>query len=148
MARQGPTKGGRIPVKLPFGDTTAPSADGKKKGKNQIVLIKQNVAIFLGLKPITSYDTDTVSIKTAAGEKSAKRISRIGSYRRESVTLILDKARKIGKSTGLYKTVSVPLGSGCTVSDAIKYFQANGRSRGIIGLRTQQGQRYQWEFAK
>ena len=152
MAKRGPTKGGRIPVKLPFGDTkkAVPGKDGKgvKPGKSQIVLMKQNVAKFLGLKPITQYDTVYVSTKTAAGEIPNKRIARMGSFRRESVTLILEKKTKIGDSPGLYKTVAVPLGSGCTISDAVKYFQENGKSKGIIGLRTANGQRYQWDFQK
>jgi hypothetical protein len=150
--KKGPTKGGRIPVKLPFGDTKKPvaAAGGKaaKPGKSQIVLIKQNVAKFMGWKPITEYDIQTVSTKTAAGEVPNKRIARVGSFRRESITLILDKPRKIGDSPGTYKTVNIPLGSGCTVADAIKWFQANGKTKGIIGVRTANGQRYQWDFAK
>jgi hypothetical protein len=152
MAKKGPTKGGRIPVKLPFGDTkkAVPGKDGKgvKPGKSQIVLMKQNVAKFLGLKPITQYDTVNVSTKTAAGEIANKRIARVGSYRRASVTLILEKRTKIGDSPGLYKTIDIPLGSGCTITHAVTYFQQNGKSKGIIGLRTANGQRYQWDFAK
>lgn len=152
MAKKGPTKGGRIPVELPFGTDKAPkpAAGGKpaKPGKSRVVLIKQNVAKFMGWKPIKQYDTKTVSTDTAQGEVSNKRIGRVGSFRRQSVTLILDKARKIGNSAGTYKTVNVPLGSGCTIADAVKWFQANGKAKGIIGLRTANGQRYQWDFAQ
>jgi len=141
--KKGPTKGGRILVKLPFGRTTKP-VSGKSSGKNQLVKVKENVAKFLGFEAATELKTQTVSIKTAQGEKRAKRIVNQGSYRRESVTLLLDKARTIGKSPNKYKTINLPLGSGCTVTDAIVYYQTNGKSKGIVGIRTPDGVTHRW----
>lgn len=145
--RKGPTTGGRILVELPFGKEVKP-VEGKKGGKSKFIKLKQNVASFLGLKPSKEVETRTVSIKTASGEVKATRVVNIGSYRRKSVTLLLSKARKIGKSPNTYKTVDLPLGSGCTVSDAVIYYQKNGPAKGIIGIRTPDGATYRWGVEK
>lgn len=141
--RKGPTKGGRVLVKLPFGRTVKPK-DGRA-GQSQLVKLKENVAKFLDLKPVTKLETTSVKFKTARGTATAKRIKNAGSYRRASVKLILNKASKIGNSPGTYKTVSLPLGSGCTVTDAIVYFQEKGKSKGIVGLTTPDGRTVRWD---
>ncbi|WP_190445647.1 hypothetical protein [Tolypothrix tenuis] len=130
-------------VKLPFGRTVA-SAKGKP-GKSQLVRVKENVAKELGLKPITTLPTQSVTSKTAKGSATFKRVNAQGSYRRISITLIFSKAKTVGKSPGTYKTVALPLGSGCTVTDAILYFQKNGKSKGIVGIRTPAGQTIRWD---
>ena len=141
MARIGPTKGGRILVELPFG--TNVTATSGKEGKTKFVKIKENVAKFLGFNAVTKIQTQKITIKTAAGNRTFERVINRGSYRRESVTLILAKPTKIGNSPGNYKTINVPLGSGCTVTDAVTYFQTQ-TSKGIVGLRTPDGRTIRW----
>jgi hypothetical protein len=143
VTRKGPTKGARVLVKLPFGRTVA--ASGKKAGKSQLVKVKENVAKELGFKPITTLPTKSVTFKTASGSATVKRVSATGSYRRKSVTLLFNKAKTVGKSPGTYKSVALPLGSGCTVTDAIVYFQKNGKSKGIVGIRTPDGVTIRWD---
>ena len=138
--RKGPTKGARVLVKLPFGRTVAPS--GKKPGKGQYVRIKQGVAQELGFKPVTSLPTVKVTGKTGVYTRLGTR----GSYRQESVTLIFDKPKTIKGSSGTYKTVSLPLGSGCTITDAVKYFEKQGK--GVVGLRTKNGVEIRWDYDK
>jgi hypothetical protein len=134
--KRGPTKGARVLIELPFGEEKAPA--GKKPGKNKYVRVKQGIAQELGFKPVTIMPTRTV--------KGVKRVVNIGSYRRESVTLIFEKPKIIKGSTGTYATVNLPLGSGCTITDAVEYFQKSGK--GIVGLRTSNGQVYRWDFEK
>lgn len=138
--KRGPTKGGRILVKLPFGREE--KASGKKPGKSQYVRIKENVAKELGFKPVTSIPTITVTGKS----KTYKRISVSGSFRQRSITLIFDKPKSISGSSGTYKTVSIPLGTGCTITDAVKYFEKAGK--GVVGVRTQSGQTIRWDTSK
>lgn len=139
--RNGPTKGGRILVKLPFGKNKAPTS--KTRGVSSLVKIKEGVATFLGFKPLSKLPETTIKIKTAAGERTVTRVQNLGSYRRESVTLILKKPTTIPGSKGTYKTLSLPLGSGCTISQAVKWLQAN-KSNDVIGIRTKDGNRIQW----
>lgn len=139
--RKGPTKGGRILVKLPFGTNRAPK--GNVKGVSSLVKVKEGIADLLGLKPLTKIPESSVSIKTAAGQRSFKRVQNLGSYRRESITLILKKPTTIKGSSGTYKTVSLPLGSGCTISQAVAWLQ-NNKSNIIIGIRTVNGNKIQW----
>lgn len=134
--KRGPTKGARVLVELPFGTEKAPS--GKKPGKNKYVRVKQGIAQELGFKPVTVQPTRTI--------KGQKQVVNVGSFRRESVTLIFDKPKTIKGSTGTYKTINLPLGSGCTITDAVEYFQKSGK--GIIGLRTADGQAYRWDYEK
>lgn len=136
--RKGPTKGARVLVKLPFGRDNVP-------GKSKLVRVKENVAKELGFKPVTTLPTKKVTAKTAKGSATSTRITAQGSMRRASITLIFNKPKTIGKSPGTYKTVSLPLGSGCTVTDAILYFQKNGKSKGIVGIRTPAGQTIRWD---
>ncbi len=143
MAKKGPTKGARILVKLPFGRTVA-AAKGKP-GKSQLVKVKENVAKELGFKATTTLDTKSVSMKTARGTATFKRVAAVGSYRRQSVTLIFKSAKTVGSSPGTYKSVALPLGSGCTVTDAIVYFQKNGKAKGIVALRTPDGVTVRWD---
>jgi hypothetical protein len=138
--KRGPTKGARVLVKLPFGRTVA--AAGKKPGKSQLVRVKQGVAKELGLTPVTSIPT----IKVTGKNGSYTRIAATGSYRQESVTLIFDSPKAIKGSTGTYKSVSLPLGSGCTVTDAVKYFEKNGK--GVVALRTKSGVVIRWDYGK
>lgn len=141
--KKGPTKGGRILVELPFGRVEK-AVKGKSGGRSKLVKVKENVAAFLGFKAVTSLKTQQVTFKTAKGSATVKRIVSQGSYRRKSVTLLLDKAKSIGKAPYKYKSVDLPLGSGCTVTDAIVYFQKNGKSKGIIGIRTPDGVTHRW----
>lgn len=138
--KKGPTKGGRILVKLPFGRDA--KASGKKPGKSTYVRMKEGVAKELGFKPVTSIPTITVTGKTG----TYKRISVSGSFRQASITLIFDKPKTIPGSAGTYKTVSIPLGTGCTITDAVKYFEKAGK--GVIGVRTQSGQTIRWDVSK
>jgi hypothetical protein len=140
---KGPTKGSRILVKLPFGRTVA--AKGKTPGKSQLVKVKENVAKELGFAAVKALETKSVQFKTAKGTATVKRISSVGSYRRKSVILLFKDAKKIGNSPGLYKSVSLPLGSGCTVTDAIVYFQKNGKAKGVVGIRTPDGVTIRWD---
>lgn len=142
--KKGPTKGGRILVDLPFGRNIKAVKD-KTKAKNKLVKVKENVAAFLGFKGVTSLKTQQISVKTVQGEKKYKRVLNQGSYRRKSVTLLLDKAKSIGKAPYKYKSIDLPLGSGCTVTDAIVYFQTNGKSKGIVGIRTPDGVTHRWD---
>ncbi|MEA5516204.1 hypothetical protein [Nodularia sp. UHCC 0506] len=138
--RRGPTKGGRVLVKLPFGRNTPPK--GRQRGLSSLVKVKEGVADLLKLKPVTSIPTAKVTFKTASGSKTVTRIRNVGSYRQQSVTLIFAKPQTIKGSRGQYDTVSLPLGSGCTVTDAVIYFQKNFPN--IVGIRTQSGNRIQW----
>ncbi|WP_414529116.1 hypothetical protein [Nodularia chucula] len=131
-------------VKLPFGRTVAPT--NKSGGLSQLALIKQGVADLLKLKPVDKIPTGKVSMKTASGTATFTRVKKVGSYRGESVTLIFAKPQAIKGSTGTYKTVSLPLGSGCNITDAVTYFQSNFPN--IIGLRTRNGHRIQWGESK
>ncbi len=135
--RQGLTKGARILVKLPFGRTEKPK--NGKPGKSQLVKVKENVAALLKFQAVKNFQTSKVTFKTASGSATVTRIKSQGSFRERSIKLIFSKARKVGKSPGTYKSVSLPLGSGCTITDAITYFQKNGPSLGIVGLTTPAG---------
>jgi hypothetical protein len=139
--RKGPTKGGRILVKLPFGTNRAPA--GKIKGVSTLVKVKEGVAELLGFQPLKDIPQKNVTIKTAAGSRTFKRVQNLGSFRRASVKLILAKPTPIKGSTGTFKTVSLPLGSGCTVSEAAKWLQDN-KSKLCIGIITPDGNRIQW----
>jgi hypothetical protein len=138
--KRGPTKGARVLVKLPFGRTVA--ASGKKPGKSQLVRVKQGVAKELGLVPLKAIPT----VKVTGKSGTYTRIAATGSYRQESVTLIFDTAKSIKGSTGSYKTVSLPLGSGCTITDAVKYFEKSGK--GVVALRTKNGVVIRWDYGK
>ncbi|MDB9374308.1 hypothetical protein [Nodularia sphaerocarpa] len=142
--RRGPTKGGRVLVKLPFGKTLAPT--NKSRGLSQLVLVKEGVADYLKLKPVDKIPSSKVTFKTAAGSRTVDRVKNVGSYRGESVTLIFGKPQSIKGSSGSYKTVSLPLGSGCNITDAVEYFQSNFPN--IVGLRTRNGHRIQWGVSK
>ncbi|MEH2146256.1 hypothetical protein [Nostoc sp.] len=133
--KRGPTKGARVLVELPFG--TEVKAAGKKPGKSKYIRVKEGIAKELGFKPVTTMPTVTVEGK--------KRVANIGSYRRVSVTLIFDKPRTIKGSTGTYASVNLPLGSGCTVTDAVQYFEKH--AKGVVALRTASGQVYRWDFS-
>jgi len=87
-------------------------------------------------------------MKTASGEVKIKRIKSQGSFRETSVKLIFSKPRKVGKSPGTYKSVNLPLGSGCTVTDAIQYFSKNGPALGIVALTTPAGRTIRWGNSK
>ncbi|MFK0733474.1 MAG: hypothetical protein ACIWVG_20360 [Gloeotrichia echinulata HAB0833] len=137
-SKKGPTKGGRILVKLPFGKEVKPS--GKKPGKNQYVRVKQGVAKELGLDPVSKIPT--VDITGKGGHYT--RIGITGSFRQQSITIIFTKARAI-KGGGSYKTVSLPLGSGCTVTDAVEWLQ---KKEFVAGVRTQSGQTIRWKETK
>jgi hypothetical protein len=137
--KRGPTKGARILVELPFG--TERKASGKVPGKTKFIRIKQGVAIELGFKP-----ADISFTKVSGKNGNYEVVGSKGSFRGESVTLIFDKPKTIKGSTGTYKTVSLPLGSGCTITDAIKYFQKSGH--GVVALRTKNGAVTRWGVDK
>lgn len=143
--RRGPTKGSRILVKLPFGTNRAPK--GTIKGVSSLVKVKEGIADLLGLKALTKIPESKVTFKTAAGSRTVTRVQKLGSYRQQSITLILKKPTTIKGSKGLYDTVSLPLGSGCTISDAVKWLQEN-KSSIVIGVRTVSGSRIQWGESK
>lgn len=139
--KRGPTKGSRVLVKLPFGRTTT-----GKNPKGQLVLVKQGVAKELGFTPVKQLPTKQVTFKTAAGSRTVTRISQ-GSFKRKSVKLIFEKPRSIFGSKGTYKTVSLPMPSGVTVNDIVKYFHTGaGKSKNVIALVTPDGKRIQWSF--
>lgn len=130
--RKGPTKGPRVLVKLPFGETK-PGTD-KKPGKSQYVRMKQGVAKALGFDVVDKIPLQAVKTKNG----TINRLSVAGSMRRQSITVIFANAKTIAKS-GSYKTVSFPLGSGCTITDAVKYFE-DKKSLGVVAVRTSHGQ--------
>jgi len=143
MARRGPTKGSRILVKLPFGSEK--TSGGKLA--SQLIEVKQGVARVLGFEPIRVLPTKTVTFKTARGTARSTRFGR-GSWRRRSVKLIFKAPKTITGSTGTYKTVSLPLPSGVTLDDVIKYFHTGaGKSKGVIALVSPDGKRFQWAEA-
>lgn len=137
VTRRGPTKGARVLVKLPFGKEV--KATGKKPGKSQYVRMKEGVAKELGFKPVSSIPTITVTGKNG----TYKRLSVSGSFRQKSITLIFTAPRSIKGSTGQYDTVSIPIGTGCTVTDAVKYFEKNKSF--VAGIRTASGQTIRWK---
>lgn len=130
--RKGPSKGGRILVALPFGKDVAPS--GKKPGKSKLVLVKSGIAKFLGFKAVTKLPTAKV--------KNQTKLRTVGSYRQRSITLLFENAQKVGDSS--YKSINVPLGSGCTVTDAVLYFRSQATSLKCVGVRTHNGKTYMW----
>ena len=136
--KKGPTKGPRVLVKLPFGQTK--KGENGKPGKSQYVRIKQDVAKALGFTVVSEIPTETVTIKG----KTIKRISVAGSMRRESITVIFTSKKTIGKS-GSYKTVSFPLGSGCTITDAVKHFEGQ---TSVAAIRTSRGQTIRFRAEK
>lgn len=137
--KRGPTKGARILVELPFGTEVKPV--GKKPGKSKFVRIKQGVAQELGFKPAD------ISYTNVTGKNgNYTRVGSKGSFRGESITLIFDKPRTIKGSTGTYQTVSLPLGSGCTITDAVKYFQKAGK--GVVAIRSKSGSVTRWDYDK
>lgn len=143
MARRGPTKGSRILVKLPFG--RAKTSGGKPA--SQLIEVKQGVARVLGFEPVKALPVKTVSFKTASGTARAPRMGR-GSYKRKSVKLIFKAPKTIAGSTGQYKSVSLPIPSGVTLDDVVKYFHTGaGRSKGVIALVSPDGRRIQWAEA-
>lgn len=141
---KGPTKGGRWLVELPFGNKTNPTNTGgtRKPGKSKLVKIKQGVAKYLGFTPVKTLPTQNVTFKTAKGTATVKRVPKVGSGGGRSVTLILESDKQIGGKS--VSQINVPLGTGCTNTDAIVYFQKNGSAKGIIGLVTTQGRRVIW----
>lgn len=141
LSKRGPTTGSRILVELPFGK----SAKGKKQ-VSKLVRVKSGVARTLGLKPVTKLPTKSVKFKTAKGTATVTRLVQ-GSYRRRSVTLIFESDKKInGKN---FKSVSLPLASGCSINDAVQYFSVGaGKSKDVIALITPDGQRIQWREDK
>ncbi|KJH71227.1 hypothetical protein [Aliterella atlantica] len=141
--RRGPTKGSRILVQLPFGrDKT-----GGGKPASRLIYIKQGVADALGFKPIRTLPTQQVRYKTASGTATTTRYQK-GSYKRKSVTLIFKAPKNITGSTGLYKSVAMPIPSGVTLDDVIKYFHTGaGKSKGVVALISPQGSRMQWAEA-
>jgi hypothetical protein len=60
--------------------------------------------------------------------------------------LIFAKPKSIKGSTGTYKTVSLPLGTGCTITDAVKYFEK--QKNGVVGLRTKHGVVIRWDYSQ
>lgn len=130
--RKGPSKGGRILVNLPFGRDV--SAKGKKAGKSKLVLLKSGIAKFLNFPAIKNLPTTQV--------KGKKKIRTVGSYRQRSITLIFDKPQRVGGES--YKTINVPLGTGCTVTDAVMYFKSQATSLNCVGVRTHNGKTYMW----
>lgn len=143
MARRGPTKGSRILVKLPFGrDKTSGG-----KPASQLIEIKQGVANILGFDPVKTLPVKSVKFKTARGFANAPRYGR-GSYKRRSVKLIFKAPKTIKGSNGKYKTVSLPLPSGVTLDDVIKYFHTGaGKNKGVIAMVSPDGKRFQWAEA-
>ena len=134
--KRGPTKGARVLIKLPFGKDVKPS--GKKPGRSTYVRMKEGVAKELGFKPVSSIPTIAV--------KGVRRVAVQGSYRQRSITLLLDKPKTITGSKGTYKTLSIPLGTGCTITDAVKYFEKKSGGT-VVGIRTQSGQTIRWGFS-
>lgn len=142
--KRGPTKGSRVLVELPFGKTV--KGKNGKGGKSKLIMLKQGVAKELGFKPVTTLPVQTVTMKTAAGSRTVKRLSQ-GSYRRKSVKLIFESPKTIAGSTGSYKTVSLPMPSGVTLNDIVQYFHKGaGKSKGVIALISPDGKRIQWAF--
>ena len=142
--KRGPTKGSRILVKLPFGRAKT----GGVHKASQYISIKQGVATILGFKPVTNVPTQKVKYKTAKGTATVTR--RIeGSYRQRSVRLIFSAPKSIKGSKGTFKSVSMPVPSGVTLDDIVKYFHVGaGKSKGVIGMITPAGKRVQWAEAK
>lgn len=143
MAKVGPTKGSRILVKLPFGrDKTSGN-----KPASQLIEVKQGVARVLGFEPVKALPVKTVTFKTARGSAKAPRMGR-GSYKRKSVKLIFKAPKTITGSKGQYKSVSLPMPSGVTLDDIVKYFHTGaGKNKGVIALVSPSGRRIQWAEA-
>ncbi|BDA73065.1 hypothetical protein CAL7716_072310 [Calothrix sp. PCC 7716] len=143
MATKGPTKGGRILVKLPFGETQKESS--KENAKSQYVAIKENVAKALGFKPVDKMPTVQVKAKIGKGnaEVTITRLVR-GAYKRRSVKLLFKSQKSIGGKS--VKTVSLPLPSGVTMADVAKYFnEGAGKAAGVSGMVTPDGIKVQWD---
>lgn len=140
MALRGPTKGSRILVQLPFGRERT----GGGKPASKLISIKQGVANVLGFKPITQIPTKNVRFKTASGSATSTRYQQ-GSYKRKSVRLIFKAPKTITGSKGSYKSVSMPVPSGVTLDDIVKYFHTGqGKAVGVIAMITPDGRRIQW----
>lgn len=138
---QNPSKGSRVLVKLPF--ASAKNGGGKKAG--QLVLIKQGVAKLLDFKPVAKAPVVKVKFKTASGTATVDRLVQ-GSYRQRSVKLIFSTPQTIVGSQGRFKSVSLPLCSGATIADVVKYFQEGaGKDNKVIALITPAGKRIQWD---
>lgn len=139
--RVGPTKGVRILVKLPF----AEEKTGGGKPAGNLIRVKSGVAKLLGFKSTPAPKTE-VSFKTASGTAKAERLKG-GAYKGRSVKLIFGQAKTIdGKK---YKSVSLPLSSGATIADTVKYFESGeGKSKGIAGIITPHGKKIMWAEVK
>lgn len=135
--RVGPTKGVRILVKLPFAETK--TGGGKPAG--DLIRVKSGVAKLLKFQAVEAPRKE-VTFKTASGTAKAERL-KSGAYRGRSVKLIFKQSKTIdGKK---YKSVSLPLCSGASIADVVKYFESGaGKPIGVAGIITPHGKKIMW----
>lgn len=134
--RQGPTKGSRVLVKLPFAEAKTSSG---KNNAGQHILIKSGVAKYLGFEAVNA-PKKIVEVKVLGGGVAKIERQLRGAYKQRSVKLIFKSPVTItGKS---YKSVSLPLCSGASIADVADYFESGaGKSKKVIALITPHGQR-------
>lgn len=134
-----PTRGVRIPVKLPF--------KGATNNEDQFVSMKAPVAKALKFASASKADLEyTVQVQKkdeegnkVSGTTSVKRRRRPG-YRQRSVKLTFQTGAK-GKTTGntikvgtsSYKTLQFPITTSVAIADVIDYFESGaGKSLGVL----------------
>lgn len=139
--RVGPTKGARILVKLPF----AEEKTGGGKPAGTLIRVKSSVAKLLKFQAVEAPRKEG-SFKTASGTAKAERL-KSGAYKLRSVKLIFASKKSIdGKQ---YKSVSLPLCSGASIADVVKYFQSGaGKPIGVAGIITPHGKTIMWAEVK
>lgn len=144
-----PTKGSRVPVKLPW--------KGATDNKDQFTAIKQPVAKFLKFDLATANDLEystqvnkkdkgTGTAGDTPGKTTVKRRRRPG-YRQRSIKLTFQTGRPAsgGKPSTLvgtkatingqsYRSISFPITKSVAIDDVLKYFET-GAGSGLKVLR-------------
>lgn len=123
---QGPIKGTRIPVELPWRGATS--------NEPQFVSMKEPVAQVLGFKYADKKDLEyQVKIKTKSGPKVVTRRRRPG-YRARAIRCefgLDDNGNKVSKKIGdkVCESFQFPITTSVAIDDVITFFETNATAK-------------------